>query len=47
MDSLLKTNHRHKFLGSVPDYKKLIILFKMKFCIATTTLDKNFTCLKI
>ncbi len=47
MDSLLKTNHRHKIFGSIPDYKELTIFYKMKFCIATRTLDNIFICINI
>ena len=41
---VLKSNHRHEILGSVPDYKKLIVSYKMEFCIATRSLDKIFFC---
>ena len=46
----LKTNHRHKIFGCVPDNKKLTVLYKMKFCIATHTLDKmivNMYCTRL
>ena len=37
---VLKSNHRHEILGSVPDNKKFSVFYKMKFCIAARTLDK-------